>query len=430
MLNRIKLILNNTKIMKRIGFTLLILLVYKLATYVPIPLLDIKAIQYNVKNSNFLEFLNAFSGGALGNYAIVALGISPYITASIVVQMLQMDVIPKFKEWSKQGEVGKQKLNQATKYIGLALAVVQSLLILMGLFASPGSALKTGLEGMSVPLAFVYMTIVMTAGTAFTMWLADLISRKGIGNGSSMIITAGIVSSIPSMITTMWNQFITNKTANKDIVIFISVMVSYLVVLIAVIFLESTVRKIPTQYANRQGKSDSNIPLKLNTAGVIPVIFASTLLSFPLTIVSYSGASIYTGWGYWFYQIFSSQNPIGFIIYLVLIFVFAFFYSFLTVSPETVAENLQKQNAFIPGVRPGEETHSYVSSLLFKITVLGGTYLAILAAIPIVMSQIFKLPSVVTVGGTSLIIIVGVAIETCRQIETEATETTYQGFMR
>lgn len=241
--------------MKRVGFTLLILLVYKLATYVPIPLLDIKAIQYNVKNSNFLEFLNAFSGGALGNYAIVALGISPYITASIVVQMLQMDVVPQFKEWSKQGEVGKQKLNQATKYIGLALAVVQSLLILMGLFASPGSALKTGLEGMSIPLAFVYMTIVMTGGTAFTMWLADLITRKGIGNGSSMIITAGIVSSIPSMITTMWNQFITNRTANKDIVVFIAVLVIYLLVLFAVIFLESTTRKVPTQYANRDRKS-------------------------------------------------------------------------------------------------------------------------------------------------------------------------------
>lgn len=416
--------------MKRLGITLIILFVYKLATFVAVPMLDVDTIKLYISNLGFLEFLNAFSGGALSNYAVVALGISPYITASIVVQILQMDIIPKFKEWADEGETGKQKLNQATKYIGIGLAIVQSLLLLLGLFSHPRAALKTGLEGTSIPLAFTYMTLSMTAGTAFVMWIADLITRKGIGNGSSMIIAAGIIASLPSMITTMWTKYITNGNSGKETAIFIFVMLLYVLVLLGVIYLQIATRKIPTQYANRQGKSDSNIPIKLNTAGVIPVIFASTILSFPMTFVSYSGTDTDSGWGYWFTQIFTYTQPIGFILYIILIYVFAFFYSFLTIDPEKIAENLQKQNAFIPGVRPGSETKDYVAKLLFKVTVLGGTYLVILAILPIVVSAIFDLPSIVTVGGTSLLIVVGVAVETAKQIEAEATDQTYKGFIK
>ncbi len=429
MFNKLKLILNNGKIMRRVAFTLLILFIYKAATWIPVPLLDTTLIKETIKGSGFIEFMDAFSGGALGRYSIVALGISPYITASIVTQLLQMDIIPIFKQWGEEGETGKAKLNQVTRYIAVGLAFVQSIVLILGISsANPENMLVMGAD-VPTAVAVIYMSVVMTAGTAFVLWLADLITRKGVGNGSSMIIAAGILTSLPSMISTLWNQQITNGVGVKSTFIFWFIMFLYVVVLIGVIYMQIATRKIPTQYANRQGKSDSNIPIKLNTAGVIPVIFASTLMGLPMTFVSMANVDTTTGWGYWIDQIFVYTNPIGFMLYIFLIFIFTFFYSFLIISPEKIADNLQKQNAFIPGVRPGEDTQDFIARVLFKITMLGATYLAILAIIPIVTSMIFDLPSVVSIGGTSLLIIVGVAVETIKQLETEATEKTYKGFM-
>ena len=193
--------------------------------------------------------------------------------------------------------------------------------------------------------------------------------------------------------------------------------------------MEKAVRKIPTQYANRQGKSDSHIPIKLNTAGVMPVIFASTLLSIPATIMGFAGVDKETTAGFWLDQIFTYNNPLGFAIYMFLVFIFSFFYTFLTVKPDEIADDLQKSNAFIPGIRPGEDTQNYIAKVLFKVTVLGATYLAILAAIPIISTIVFKLPQQVSIGGTSILIIVGVAIETAKQLETEASEKAFKGFM-
>ena len=261
------------------------------------------------------------------------------------------------------------------------------------------------------------------------MWLADLITRFGIGNGSSIIITAGIITSLPSGVGALWQQKITEATGTYDYVVFGIVVFLYIAILVGVVYMEKAVRKIPTQYASRQGKSDSHIPIKLNTAGVMPVIFASTLMSIPATIMGFAGVDKETTSGFWLDQIFSYSNALGFAIYIFMVFIFSFFYTFLTVKPDEIADDLQKSNAFIPGIRPGEDTQNYIAKVLFKVTVLGATYLAILAAIPIISSIVFKLPNSVSIGGTSILIIVGVAIETAKQLETEASEKAFKGFM-
>lgn len=435
MLNRIKLILNNGKLMKRIGFTLLVLLVYKVGTYIPIPLLNVDSLQDFIRGNGFLEILNTFTGDALGRFSILALGISPYITASIVIQLLQMDIVPILKEWSEQGETGKQKINQVTRYAAVILAFIQGMALLLGLSSSPENPLQLGVDNVPVAVAYIYMSLIIAAGTAFMMWLADLITKKGIGNGTSMLIVAGILTSLPSMMIILWNKYIGIPSVNFwSIATFILVVLLYVGILIGVVYLELAKRRIPIQYANRQGKSDSNIPIKLNSAGVIPVIFASTILSVPMSIVGFTGASANSGLGYWINQVFNYTNPLGFMIYVILIYVFTFFYAFLTINPEKIADNLQKSNAYIPGVRPGLDTQNFIGRLLFKITLIGATYLALLAIIPIITARVFNFTaqeaSAVTIGGTSLLIIVGVAIETTKQVEADANERQYSGFLK
>ena len=414
--------------MRRVLITVLFIFVFKIVTYIPIPLLETSTIDNAMKNGGFLSFLNAFSGNALGNYSIAALGISPYITASIVIQMLQMDIVPAFKRWGEEGESGRAKLNQWTRYVAIALAFIQALMILVGLSANAENIVKYGI-GIPKAAAIFVMAIMITAGSAFIMWLADLITRFGIGNGSSIIITAGIITSLPSAASALWQQKVTGATGTYDYVVFGVVVFLYLAILVGVVYMEKAVRKIPTQYANRQGKNDSHIPIKLNTAGVMPVIFASTLLSIPATIMGFAGVDSETTSGFWLTQIFQYSHPIGFAIYMFLILVFSFFYTFITVKPDDIADDLQKSNAFIPGVRPGEDTQNFIAKVLFKVTVLGATYLAVLAAIPIICTIVFKLPNSVSIGGTSILIIVGVAIETAKQLETEASEKAFKGFM-
>lgn len=414
--------------MRRLLITVLLIFVFKIVTYIPIPLLETSTIDNVMKNGGFLSFLNAFSGNALGNYSIAALGISPYITASIVIQMLQMDIIPAFKRWGEEGENGRAKLNQWTRYVAIALAFLQALMILVGLSANAENIVKYGI-GIPKAVAILVMAIMITAGSAFVMWLADLITRFGVGNGSSIIITAGIITSLPSAASALWQQKVTGATGTYDYVVFGVVVFLYLAILVGVVYMEKAVRKIPTQYANRQGKNDSHIPIKLNTAGVMPVIFASTLMSIPATIMGFAGVDSETTSGFWLTQIFQYNNPLGFAIYIFLVVIFSFFYTFITVKPDDIADDLQKSNAFIPGVRPGEDTQNFIAKVLFKVTVLGATYLAVLAAIPIICTIVFKLPNSVSIGGTSILIIVGVAIETAKQLETEASEKAFKGFM-
>ena len=424
--------------MKKIAFTLFAFFVYKAATYIHIPLInpDVIGQFFEDADGGIIGIANAFTGNALKNYSIIALGIGPYITASIVVQLLQMDIVPLLKEWQEEGEVGKQKINQLTRYLAIALAFVQALAMTYGFRLTGNSIFDIGVENVNF-LTYTYLAIVMTAGSAFLLWLADQITNKGIGNGTSMIIVAGIISTMPGMITSLVEEYIQAPGADAGSYgIFALVMVLYIFVIFFVTIMQSAYRKIPIQYSNRpsgskfQGRSDSNIPLKINSAGVIPVIFAVTLLSIPTTIMNFmpdiQGSTI----GLWLTEMFTYQRPLGYVVYVGLIFVFAFFYSFVQINPDKIAKNLQTQNAYIPGVRPGVDTENYISRLLFKITVIGATYLVLVASLPIFASMIFGLPAYVQIGGTSLLIVVGVAIETTKQIKTQTQDQKYSGFIK
>ncbi|MDE5546405.1 MAG: preprotein translocase subunit SecY [Anaeroplasmataceae bacterium] len=435
MLEKLKKILSNKEILQKIIFTFAILLVFKIGTYIPIPLISTTSIKGVIAGNDFLTVLNAFSGGGLSNFSILALGISPYITSSIIVQMLQL-LIPKLKEWGEQGEVGKVKIGRVTRYVTVVLAMVQALVLIFGLGAQPENVLIDSLiQYKSYYWAFyIYMAIVITAGSAFTMWLADLITRHGVGNGSSMIISAGIISSIPAMFSTLGNKYLGANATGLNIFLYILVIVLYIAMILAVVYFEGAVRKIPVQYANRQASQGSDIPVKLNSANVIPVIFASTIMSIPLTIVGIMGLSTSTSVGaFWVNEVFSNAKPIGCTLYIILIVFFSFFYSFMTVDPDQISDNLDKQGAFIPGYRPGEDTKIQLSRMLFRITLLGAAYLVFVALVPIIVSAAFGFTSseasTITIGGTSLIIVVGVAIETFRQIETASETKDYKGFL-
>ena len=437
MLNKAKLILSNREIVLKILVTFGLLLVFKAGTYIPIPLISTTSVQQIIKGNDFLTVLNAFSGGGLSNFSILALGISPYITSSIVVQMLQM-VIPKLNEWNEQGDAGKQKVNRVTRYVTVAVAMIQALVIIFSLGAKPENILGDSLiQYKNVYwLIYLYMAVVVTAGSAFVMWLADLITRHGIGNGSSMIISAGIISSLPTMFTTLYFKYLESSVFTAgNFFLFVLIVLLYIAMIVGVVFFEGSVRKIPVQYANRQaGQKGSDIPVKLNSASVIPVIFASTLMSIPMTIIGVLGLSTSSSnAAKWIDQIFSTQNPIGITLYIILIVFFSFFYAFMQVDPDKISDNLEKQNAFIPGYRPGEDTKVQLSKMLFRITLIGATYLVVLAMVPIIVSKAFGFTSqeasAIQIGGTSLIIVIGVAIETFRQIETASETKEYKGFL-
>lgn len=430
------------KLILGILFTALCILIWRIGVHIQLPF-----VEYNLSSSDesIFGFLDIFSGGALQSFSIVALGISPYINASIIIQLLQMDIIPQLKEWAEEGEAGKEKLNRWTRYVALLLAFIEGLALIVGYQVSYGYNFFEFVPNTEFTLfTYVYMALIVTAGTAFILWLSDQITVHGIGNGASIMITVGIVASFETMIGSLKTYFLDPTTSKyavdgvlqwTGILYFVLVLLLFIAIIVGVVFMEGLQRKIPIQYANRPaqakllGAQDSNIPLKLNSASVIPVIFASTLLSFPTTIINFieqSGKTI----SEWWTIVFSYQKPIGFAIYVILIFVFSFFYSFMQINPDKIAENLKKQNAYIPGVKPGEATAQYISKVLFKITLLGATYLTVLASLPMVVGLIFTdLPASVQIGGTSLMIVVGVAVETYKQIKTASQSQEYHGFM-
>lgn len=431
-------VLKNKDVMKKIYFTLFAFLIYKAATYIHIPLINPEQIAsfFDSSDGSFFNIANAFTGNALKNYSIIALGIGPYITASIVVQLLQMDIIPILKEWQEEGEAGKHKINQLTRYMAIALAFIQALAMTYGFRLTGNSIFDIGVENPNF-LTYTYLAIVMTAGSAFLLWLSDQITLRGVGNGTSMIIVAGIVVGMPGMVASLVESYINVDGANfASYGTFALVLLIYIAVIFFVTIMQSASRKIPIQYSNRpsgskfQGRNDSNIPLKINSAGVIPVIFAITLLSIPSTILNFVPNISSSTFGLWMDEMFTYTRPLGYVIYAGLIYVFAFFYAFVQINPDKIAKNLQNQNAYVPGVRPGVDTENYISRLLFKVTVIGATYLVLIASLPIFATMIFDLPSYVQVGGTSLLIVVGVALETTKQIKTQTQDQKYSGFIK
>ena len=408
----------NKDLRVRILFTLGALLIFVVGTGIQIPgTADVAG------SLGFLELINVMGGGALKQFSIFALGVMPYITASIIVELLQMDIIPYFSELKKQGPVGRQKLNQITRYMGIIFAFIEGFAFA---FAFLGSGKST--------LDYMYVATVMTAGTAFLLWLGDQITQKGIGNGISLIIMAGIISTLPTMFVTAFKELIIESglALPLGILSFVGFVIVYFLIIIGVIFVENSERKIAIQYANKTtsafGANQSYMPIKINSAGVVPVIFASSLLAIPATIAQFVKN---TGFTNFVNKYLNYTTPVGFLVFVVLIYFFAYFYTFLQLKPDELAKNLQENGGFIPGVRPGKDTEKYISNILSKLTIVGGLFLVIISGLPIVFSNVTKLPSSITIGGTSLLIVVGVALETYKQLEGSLVTRTYKkGYSR
>ena len=401
----------NKDLRKRIYITLFCLGLFALGSSVTIPW----ATQI-YQDLGFLEIFNIMSGGGLRSFSIFALGVSPYITASIITQLLQMDIVPYFKDLKDQGYTGRQKINKINRYMGIIIGFFQAYVLCIAYMGSASVfvQLKTAL--------------VMTAGTAFCLWMGDQITNKGIGNGQSMLIMAGIILSMPSIFTGAYYGFVTSGTYEPALgIFFFSLFILvYILIIVGIIWIQLAERRIPIQYSNKStsayGAQNSFLPIKLNSAGVMPVIFASILTTIPATIVALTknqNAIDFVNK----YIVYNS--PTGFILYIILILFFGYFYTFMVMNPDEMSKNLNERGGYIPGIRPGEDTSTYISNSMGKLTLVGSIFLVILAAIPIIFSLIFGLSSQVTIGGTGMLIVVGVAIETYKQMESSLVSRSY-----
>ena len=405
----------NKDLKNRILYTIGALFIFALGNAITVP--GMKAITSDL---GFLELLNAMSGGGLKQFSIFALGVMPYITASILLQVLQMDLmgITYFQELKEMGEEGRRKINKINRYLGIGFALIEGYIysiMFMG---------KTG-----TPLEYVEISIILTAGTAFLLYLGDQITNKGLGNGISLIIMAGIVNTIPSMMIKAFNELAINGSNTFiGIISFIIFVLLYIAIIVGVVYVQEAERRIPIQYSNRSTgtyKANSSfLPLRINSAGVMPVIFASAVLAIPTTltyIIKNESFKLFVD------KYLSTQTPVGFIVYILLIIAFTYGYTYLAaVNPEDISKNLNKQNGYIPGIRPGTETTKYVSKVLSRITFMGAIFIAIIAAIPIIFSWISDMPSIVTLGGTSILIVVGVLLETYKQLESSVASRAYR----
>lgn len=408
----------NKDLRKRIGFTLAALMIFVIGTSIRVP-----GTNEITSNLGFLDLMNAMGGGSLRNFSIFALGVMPYITASIIMQLLQLDIVPYFSELSKEGPVGRQKINQITRYMGIIFAFIE------------GFAFSFVFFNASSAIDHLYIATILTAGTAFTLWLGDQITKKGIGNGMSLIIMAGILKELPTMFVLAFEGLVVSSELSLwlGILLFVIFVIVYFLIIIGVIWIQEADRKIPIQYANKTssayGNQQSYMPIKINSAGVVPVIFASSFLMIPSTIAQFAGKQ---GFIDFCNNYLSYSTPVGFIIYVFLIFFFGYFYTFIQIKPEELAKNLQQNGGFIPAVRPGKETENYVSKVLSRLTVVGSIFLVIIAGIPILFTALINLfdkvnlSNQVTIGGTGLLIVVGVALETYKQLEGSLVTRSYK----
>lgn len=431
-------IFKNKEIVNRIFFTIMILFVIRIGAAITVPGIKVSDELSKLMNSgNSLAIMDLLGGGALSNFSIFALGVSPYITSQIIIQLLSKDVLPALTELSKQGEYGRKKKEMATRYLTLLLGAVQG----YGIIKTMQNQSYITLSLPDNFWTYAYIVTILLAGAMLTMWLGDQITEKGIGNGISVIIFAGCVRSLPTQITTAWNKWITlNVTRGSSEMIqgafqFALYILAMLLITAFVVFIELSQRKIPVQHAGKGGSNASLarasfLPIKINSAGVIPVIFASSILSAPSIIASFiSSSAANAEWlkifNYndtflmpWFDGTHWKMNW-GLFIYLALIIAFCFFYAQMQIDPEQLADNFQKNGSYIPGIRPGKETERYVGKVLNRVTFIGAIALSIIAALPIVLvwANAFDGDNSLAIGGTGLIIIVGVALEINAQID-------------
>ncbi len=396
----------NRDLLKRILFTLAALFVFKIGTAIIVP-----GVKVNTSGMSFLEVINAMSGNAFKNASIFALGVTPYITASIVIQLLSADIIPYLSELSKQGGVGRRKLDQITRVVGIILAFLQ------------GYMYSYAYIGNGTPMDYMLYSLILAAGTALLMWIADQVTVKGVGNGMSLMIMAGIISVLPSMFKNLWVELFAKGFIG--IVMFAAFILVFIAIIVGVIYVETAERRIPIQYANKSTSAlgkQNYIPFKLNSAGVMPVIFASALLSIPQIIASVLKKPSFI----LFVQNYLTYTKgVGILIYVILIFAFAYFYTFMQLKPKELSDNLNQNGGYIPGIRPGKETVNYINTVLKRITIVGATFLTVLSLMPIVFDKVSNLTTSISISGTGLLIVVGVALETYKQIESQLVSRTY-----
>lgn len=423
-------------IRKGLLFTFFILIVIRLGSQIPVPGLNTAAVQAYLESAlgEANSFLSSFTGGSFTQMSIFALGVTPYITSSIIMQLLTI-AIPALEEMQKDGEDGRKKMTAITRYVTILLAVVESIGLTIGF--NRGDYLTIN----NTALAFLVVIITLTAGSAFVMWLGEKITEYGIGNGISIILLINIVSGMPSDFYSLYEMFMKGEDIVKQVIAGAIIAAIVIVTVVLVVLLQDGIRKIPVQYAQKvQGRrmvggQGSHIPLKVNTSGVIPVIFASSILSVPAVVVNLFNVETSGTWAkilqgmnsnYWFNPSYPWAS-IGVIVYILLVFFFAYFYTSVTFNPMEIANNMKKSGGFIPGIRPGKPTQDYLNKILNYIVFIGAVALIIVALIPIFFNGMFG--AAVSFGGTSLIIVVGVIIETIKQIESKMIVRNYSGFL-
>lgn len=401
----------NKDLRHRLYFTIFALAIFSIGTNIVVP--GAKTI---TKDLGFLELLNVMTGGGLKTFSIFALGVMPYITATILTQLLQMDIVPYFSELKEEGAAGRQKINKINRYLGIVFALLQGYIFSYAFLKGQGS------------MVVLKSALVLTGGTAFLLWLGDEITKKGIGNGLSLIIMAGIIQGIPNVFIGAYNSFIGNSEYQLWLGIFAFAMFTlvYLLIIVGVIWVQEAERRIPVQYSNRTASSykgeKTYLPVKLNSASVMPVIFASAIVGIPSLIAEFINKQGFTD----FVNNYISYNSWpGLVLYIVLIYLFGYVYTKMIMNSEEMAENLDKAHAYIPGITPGEATSKYLRNSISKLTVVGSVFLIILAVLPIIFTKVTGLNSAITIGGTGLLIVCGVCLETYKQVESSVVSRNY-----
>ncbi|WP_026527217.1 preprotein translocase subunit SecY [Butyrivibrio sp. VCD2006] len=417
-------------------FTFAMLLVIRLGSAIPVPGMNVSVFQEwfaELSKNNAFGFMDRFTGGSFENMSILALNITPYITSSIIIQLLTI-AIPKFEEWQRDGEDGRKKLAALTRYITVALALIESVAMAIGFYRSGFLIEKS-------PLYVVEIVAALTAGSAFLMWIGERITDNGVGNGISIVLTINIISRMPSDLSSLFTQFVTGKNIARGVVSVIIIIAVIVAMVVLVVLLNGAERRIPVQYAKKiqgrktYGGNHSEIPLKVNTAGVMPIIFAMSLFQFPIVIsqlVGYKGTGAWSeilkflNQGYWC-DTKNLKYSVGLVVYILLLIFFAYFYTSITFNPLEIADNMKKQGGFIPGIRPGKPTSDYLTNILNYIIFIGAVGLTIIGVLPIFFNGVFG--ANVSFGGTSLIIVVSVILETVKQIESQMLVRNYKGFL-
>lgn len=411
----------NKEIRKRIIFTLTMLLIYRLGTVITVPNVDHVKLSAPMEQNSILEMMSVLGGGQLQSFSVFSLGVGPYITASIIIQLLSMDIIPYLTELAKQGKQGQLQMDKITRYLAVVLGFAQAI-TLMKVY-----------EELLVDTAwssYFYMGTIMVAGTMFLLWLGDQITSKGVGNGVSLIIMSGIVSSMPTSYTAVWNSLLGTGFSAKGLLSFSLFVLMNFAIVVLVIYMSQAVRKITIQYTSSsgapRGRNMNHLPLKINSASVVPVIFAGAIIQAPIIALSYinqqSKLFIFLN------KYMTLNSPIGILVYAILVFLFTFFYTHLTVDPEKISEDFGKNNSYIPGVRPGKDTMRHISTILNRITLFGAVFLTFIAVLPPLLPIITSgLIPQAAASGTGVIIVVGVALETVKELQARMAKRDYTG---